>query len=159
MKLCHVFFHACSIPCIVIGFLAVWESKNESNIPHFYSLHSWLGLITSGLFAFQFVLGFFRWVLWERCWKPQRLRPTENFLPLPGRFLRKFLLAWEQKFRNKLNFPGKSDKVSDNSFPKVKIRSEKFALINFGQFSALNFIKQNFQQFTVKGKCLATKGF
>lgn len=62
VKLCHVFFHACSIPCIVIGFLAVWEWKNETNTPHFYSLHSWLGLITSGLFAFQFVLGFFRWV-------------------------------------------------------------------------------------------------
>ena len=60
VKLCHVFFHACSIPCIVIGFLAVWESKNESNVPHFYSLHSWLGLITAGLFVFQFVLGFFR---------------------------------------------------------------------------------------------------
>lgn len=60
VKLCHTFFHACSIPCIVIGFLAVWESKNESNTPHFYSLHSWLGFITFGLFVFQFVLGFFR---------------------------------------------------------------------------------------------------
>lgn len=60
VKLCHTFFHACSIPCIVIGFLAVWESKNETNTPHFYSLHSWLGFITFGLFVFQFVLGFFR---------------------------------------------------------------------------------------------------
>lgn len=60
VKLCHVFFHACSIPCIVIGALAVWQWKNEFNHVHFYSLHSWLGFITFGLFVFQFVLGFFR---------------------------------------------------------------------------------------------------
>lgn len=61
VKLCHTFFHACSIPCIVIGFMTVWDSHNQQNIPNFYSLHSWLGLITMGLFAFQFVLGFFRY--------------------------------------------------------------------------------------------------
>lgn len=60
VKLCHTFFHACSIPCIVIGFMAVWDSHNQQQIPNFYSLHSWLGMITMGLFALQFVLGFFR---------------------------------------------------------------------------------------------------
>lgn len=62
VKLCHTFFHACAVPCIVLGFLAVFDSKNRSEVPqaHFYSLHSWLGFICMGLFAFQFVIGFFR---------------------------------------------------------------------------------------------------
>ncbi|CAO1423674.1 unnamed protein product [Diamesa serratosioi] len=67
VKLCHTFFHACSIPCIVIGFMTVWDSHNQQNIPNFYSLHSWLGLITMGLFAFQFVLGFFSFLVLLCC--------------------------------------------------------------------------------------------
>uniref|UniRef100_A0A1B0CYR8 Uncharacterized protein n=1 Tax=Phlebotomus papatasi TaxID=29031 RepID=A0A1B0CYR8_PHLPP len=62
VKLLHMFFHACAVPCVVIGFLAVLDSHNLANppIPNFYSLHSWLGLVTMGLFATQFVVGFFR---------------------------------------------------------------------------------------------------
>uniref|UniRef100_A0A182J656 Uncharacterized protein n=1 Tax=Anopheles atroparvus TaxID=41427 RepID=A0A182J656_ANOAO len=67
VKLCHTFFHACSIPCIVIGFMAVWDSHNQQQIPNFYSLHSWLGLITMGLFALQFVLGFFSFLILLCC--------------------------------------------------------------------------------------------
>lgn len=62
VKLAHMFFHACAIPCVVIGFLAVLDYHNlsETPIPNFYSLHSWLGFVTMGLFATQFVVGFFR---------------------------------------------------------------------------------------------------
>uniref|UniRef100_A0A182Q9T3 Cytochrome b561 domain-containing protein n=1 Tax=Anopheles farauti TaxID=69004 RepID=A0A182Q9T3_9DIPT len=67
VKLCHTFFHACSIPCIVIGFMAVWDSHNQQQIPNFYSLHSWLGMITMGLFALQFVLGFFSFLILLCC--------------------------------------------------------------------------------------------
>ncbi|XP_055537262.1 plasma membrane ascorbate-dependent reductase CYBRD1 isoform X3 [Wyeomyia smithii] len=67
VKLCHTFFHACSIPCIVIGFLAVWDSHNQTNNPNFYSLHSWLGCITMGLFVLQFVLGFFSFLILLCC--------------------------------------------------------------------------------------------
>ncbi|XP_075237908.1 cytochrome b561 family member no extended memory isoform X2 [Lycorma delicatula] len=69
VKLFHMLFHALAIPCIVIGFIAVWESKLFSNPPgrNFYSMHSWMGLITMGLFAMQFVVGFFSFLVLLCC--------------------------------------------------------------------------------------------
>ncbi|XP_055690738.1 plasma membrane ascorbate-dependent reductase CYBRD1 isoform X1 [Lutzomyia longipalpis] len=69
VKLLHMFFHACAVPCVVIGFLAVLDSHNLANppIPNFYSLHSWLGLVTMGLFATQFVVGFFSFLVLLCC--------------------------------------------------------------------------------------------
>lgn len=58
-KLAHTLFHALSIPCVALGFLAVWDYHNLEKIPNFYTLHSWMGLVTMGLFALQFVFGFF----------------------------------------------------------------------------------------------------
>lgn len=70
-KLAHTFFHALSIPCVALGFLAVWDFHNLSDkpIPNFYTLHSWMGLVTMGLFALQFVFGFFTWVSHRWCIK------------------------------------------------------------------------------------------
>lgn len=59
VKLIHMFFHAIAIPCIALGFLAVFDSHNTLHKEHFYTLHSWLGLATMGMFAMQFVVGFF----------------------------------------------------------------------------------------------------
>lgn len=55
VKLLHTVFHAFGIACIAIGFLTVWDSHELASpkIPNFYSLHSWLGLTTMGLFAIQ----------------------------------------------------------------------------------------------------------
>jgi hypothetical protein len=56
VKLFHTIFHALAIPCIVVGFIAVLDSHNLNPggaIPNFYSLHSWMGLVTMGLFAVQ----------------------------------------------------------------------------------------------------------
>ncbi|GLV32747.1 no extended memory [Carabus blaptoides fortunei] len=69
VKLIHTIFHALAIPCIVVGFLAVLEYHNNSTpaIPNFYSMHSWLGFITMGLFALQFVFGFFSFLILLCC--------------------------------------------------------------------------------------------
>ena len=60
-KLLHTMFHMLAIPCIAVGFIAVWDSHQLRRgddgllapIPDFYSLHSWMGLATMGLFALQ----------------------------------------------------------------------------------------------------------
>uniref|UniRef100_A0A1A9ZYR6 Cytochrome b561 domain-containing protein n=1 Tax=Glossina pallidipes TaxID=7398 RepID=A0A1A9ZYR6_GLOPL len=69
VKLTHMLFHACAIPCIVMAFLAVFESHNlvEPPKPHFYSLHTWLGLITMAMFALQFIVGFFSFLVLLCC--------------------------------------------------------------------------------------------
>ncbi|KAJ8912107.1 hypothetical protein NQ315_005443 [Exocentrus adspersus] len=56
VKLLHTVFHALAIPCVAVGFVAVLDSHNlkqPTPIPNFYSLHSWIGLVTMGLFAIQ----------------------------------------------------------------------------------------------------------
>ncbi|KAF4519995.1 hypothetical protein B566_EDAN007143 [Ephemera danica] len=74
VKLLHTLFHVIAIPCVALGFLAVLESHNRATpepIPNFYSLHSWMGLVTMGLFAMQvfrvFVVGFFSFLILLCC--------------------------------------------------------------------------------------------
>uniref|UniRef100_A0A1B6CL74 Cytochrome b561 domain-containing protein n=1 Tax=Clastoptera arizonana TaxID=38151 RepID=A0A1B6CL74_9HEMI len=68
-KLFHMIFHALAIPCVVLGFIAVWDSRNLADppLPNFYSMHSWMGFVTMGLFAFQFVVGFFSFIILLCC--------------------------------------------------------------------------------------------
>lgn len=74
-KLLHTFFHILAIPCVVLGFLAAWDyhslrtdkDGNADPIPHFYSIHSWLGLLTMGLFLLQFLVGVFSFLLLLCC--------------------------------------------------------------------------------------------
>ncbi|ENN83480.1 hypothetical protein YQE_00162, partial [Dendroctonus ponderosae] len=69
VKLLHTVFHALAIPCVALGFLSVLDSHNlaQPPIPNFYSLHSWIGLVTMGLFAIQFVVGFFSFLILLCC--------------------------------------------------------------------------------------------
>ncbi|XP_059476493.1 plasma membrane ascorbate-dependent reductase CYBRD1 isoform X1 [Neocloeon triangulifer] len=70
VKLLHTFFHLLAMPCIALGFIAVLESHNRATpepIPNFYSLHSWMGFVTMGLFALQFVVGFFSFLVLLCC--------------------------------------------------------------------------------------------
>ena len=48
-------FHLLAVPCIALGFIAVWDYKSlrTNPIPHFYRIHSWLGLGAMGLFTLQ----------------------------------------------------------------------------------------------------------
>lgn len=69
-KLFHTIFHVLAVPCIVMGFLTVLDSHNLKKpepIPNFYSLHSWIGLATMGLFALQIVVGFFSFLILLCC--------------------------------------------------------------------------------------------
>jgi len=74
-KLLHTTFHLLAAPCIAIGFVAVYDYHNDRTdkegnpapIPHFYSIHSWMGLTTMGLFALQFLVGFFSFLLLLCC--------------------------------------------------------------------------------------------
>ena len=54
-KLLHTLLYLLAIPCIVVAVIAVFDNHNlrEPPIPNLYSLHSWLGLITMGLFVMQ----------------------------------------------------------------------------------------------------------
>lgn len=48
-------FHILAVPAVVMGFITVLDSRNLSIPPkvNFYTLHSWMGLTTMGLFAIQ----------------------------------------------------------------------------------------------------------
>merc|ERR1719460_1115970 len=68
------------MPCIALAFVATYDSHTlrtvpcdsgnglcDAPIPNFYSLHSWMGLASMGLFALQFIVGFFSFLLLLCC--------------------------------------------------------------------------------------------
>ncbi|XP_032572152.1 cytochrome b reductase 1 isoform X6 [Drosophila sechellia] len=67
VKLIHMFFHAVAIPCIALGFISVFASHDALHKVNFYSLHSWLGFVTMGMFVLQFVIGFFSFLVMLCC--------------------------------------------------------------------------------------------
>ena len=74
-KLLHTVFHILAIPCVVVGFISAWDyhslRRTQEDIidplPHFYSIHSWLGLLTLGFFFMQFLVGVFSFLLLLCC--------------------------------------------------------------------------------------------
>ncbi|GFQ81596.1 cytochrome b reductase 1 [Trichonephila clavata] len=67
-KIIHMLFFLASAACIAIGLYAAIDAHNEGPKPvHFYSMHSWIGLAACGLFALQFVTGFFFFLVLMLC--------------------------------------------------------------------------------------------
>jgi hypothetical protein len=100
-KLLHTVFHILAVPCIAIAFIAVLDSHNlrtdkdgnPAPIPNFYSLHSWMGLATMGLFALQFVVGFFSFLL-LLCCESATASFRANLVPIHSTFgVSTFVLA------------------------------------------------------------------
>ena len=60
-SLVHALLQLVAVPCLVLAFMAVWDYKalradtsgQPRPVPHFYSIHSWLGLGALGMFAIQ----------------------------------------------------------------------------------------------------------
>ncbi|RZF47236.1 hypothetical protein LSTR_LSTR004945 [Laodelphax striatellus] len=57
LKLLHAGIHSAILLLIIIAQVAVISFHNELNIPNFYSLHSWVGILTMLIFFFQWALG------------------------------------------------------------------------------------------------------
>jgi len=53
VKLTHGLLHMGTIPCVLFGGVAAMEYHRLKGLPHMYSLHSWMGLLTLMLFAIQ----------------------------------------------------------------------------------------------------------
>lgn len=95
VKLFHMGLHALAIPCIIVGFIAVYDYHNLNSppIPNLYSLHSWIGLATMGSFAFQFLFGSFCFLV-LLCCENKTLTFRAAMVPLHATFgLITFILA------------------------------------------------------------------
>jgi len=89
-KLLHTLCHLAAIPAITLGFLAAWDyhalRKDKDTglpapTPHFYSIHSWLGLATMAVYILQFLVGFFSFVL-LLCCEPSTAKFRASLTPI-----------------------------------------------------------------------------
>ncbi|KAL8552854.1 hypothetical protein ACS0TY_001509 [Phlomoides rotata] len=58
-KVFHVVLHLIALAAGVLGICLVFKFHNEAGFVNMYSLHSWLGIVTISLFAFQWLFSFF----------------------------------------------------------------------------------------------------
>ncbi|XP_070760046.1 lysosomal membrane ascorbate-dependent ferrireductase CYB561A3 isoform X3 [Enoplosus armatus] len=56
-KLLHAALMLLALVLSIVGLCAVFDFHNAKNIPNLYSLHSWIGLTATALFAIQWVVG------------------------------------------------------------------------------------------------------
>jgi len=69
-KIIHTLIFVLSTACISFGFVAGFQAQDNvssGSAAHFYSIHSWNGLLTIGLFALQFVFAFFSFLILLCC--------------------------------------------------------------------------------------------
>lgn len=58
LKLIHAIIHGVNILIISFAFYAVYEVHSKKGIPHFYSLHSWLGMTVLSAYTSQAIGSF-----------------------------------------------------------------------------------------------------
>ncbi|XP_028989482.1 lysosomal membrane ascorbate-dependent ferrireductase CYB561A3 isoform X2 [Betta splendens] len=56
-KLLHAVLMLIALVLSVVGLCAVFDYHNAKNIPNVYSLHSWIGIVATALFAMQWAFG------------------------------------------------------------------------------------------------------
>ncbi|XP_074493707.1 lysosomal membrane ascorbate-dependent ferrireductase CYB561A3 isoform X2 [Sebastes fasciatus] len=70
-KLLHAAVMLTALVLSIVGLCAVFGNHNAQNIPNLYSLHSWIGIAATALFAIQWVVGMAGFLL---PWSPISLR-------------------------------------------------------------------------------------
>lgn len=75
-KVYHFVSHILGGMCMAIGLTSVTVYHMRKRLPHFRSLHAWMGLGTLGLYALQFVIGFLGY-----CWPKLPFGPRKSSLP------------------------------------------------------------------------------
>lgn len=79
-KALHAALHLGAFVLTVVGLVAVFRYHSRARTPHLYSLHSWLGLAATILFACQWFLGFAVFLLpWASLWLRSLLKPLHIF--------------------------------------------------------------------------------
>uniref|UniRef100_A0A3Q3XGU8 Transmembrane ascorbate-dependent reductase CYB561 n=1 Tax=Mola mola TaxID=94237 RepID=A0A3Q3XGU8_MOLML len=57
IKLLHGIIHLLALIISIVGFVAVFDYHKQAKIADVYSLHSWCGIATFGLFCIQWLMG------------------------------------------------------------------------------------------------------
>nr|XP_020455070.1 cytochrome b ascorbate-dependent protein 3 isoform X2 [Monopterus albus] len=70
-KLLHAALMLIALVLSIVGLCAVFDFHNAKNTPNLYSLHSWIGIAATALFAMQWVVGVAGFLL---PWSPASLR-------------------------------------------------------------------------------------
>ncbi|XP_024131714.1 cytochrome b ascorbate-dependent protein 3 isoform X1 [Oryzias melastigma] len=80
-KILHAALMFLSLILSIVGLCAVFNVHNAGNIPNLYSLHSWIGIAATALFAFQWVAGFAGFLLpWTPLSMRKLLKPVHVWL-------------------------------------------------------------------------------
>lgn len=58
LKWTHAILSGANIVMSLLGVIAMLKAHNMKGIPNFYSLHSWIGVITNVFYIMQFIAGF-----------------------------------------------------------------------------------------------------
>ncbi|KAL1787381.1 cytochrome b ascorbate-dependent protein 3 [Sigmodon hispidus] len=127
-KVLHATLHLLAFTFSVVGLVAVFQFHNHSKITHLYSLHSWLGISTVILFAFQWSLGFTIFLLpWASQWLRSLLKPVHVFFGACILFLS--ITSVISGINEKLFFVLKNDTKPYSSLPSEAVFANSTGLL------------------------------